>query len=141
MVRDCPVVNDKRSRLQGKAFLCLCLLCLMFSLYRAILRNPSLILCDEVTSSVDAFAERDIVETLGNAMNDRTTITVAHRLSSIVHCDQILVLSKGRIVESGTHKELLDRNGLYRKMWDCQHNVGTFDSSSYSNGLVESDVV
>jgi ABC-type multidrug transport system fused ATPase/permease subunit len=58
------------------------------------LKNPSLILCDEVTSSVDAFAERDIVQTLRSAAQNRTTITVAHRLSSIVHCDTILVIDK-----------------------------------------------
>jgi len=61
---------------------------------RALLRDPTLILCDEVTSSVDAFAERDIVRTLRSAALDRTTITVAHRLSSIVHCDNILVIDR-----------------------------------------------
>ena len=61
---------------------------------RALLRDPTLILCDEVTSSVDAFAERDIVRTLRSAAKDRTTITVAHRLSSIVHCDNILVIDR-----------------------------------------------
>ena len=91
------------------------------SIARALLKSPSLILCDEVTSAVDAFAERDIVETLRKAANKRTTLTIAHRLSSIVHCDKILVLEGGRLVQQGTHSELLrDCNGTYARMWTAQ---------------------
>jgi ABC-type multidrug transport system fused ATPase/permease subunit len=97
---------------------------LSFLFHRAILRNPSLILCDEVTSSVDAFAERDIIDTLRSATSERTTITIAHRLSSITHSDLILVLEKGRIVEVGKHAELLTkRDGFYRKMWETQNQL------------------
>ncbi len=97
------------------------------SLYRAILRNPSLILCDEVTSSVDAFAERDIIETLRQATNERTTVTIAHRLSSVVHSDKIIVIDKGEIVEMGKHQELLAiPNGVYKRMWETQN---LFDDS------------
>lgn len=92
--------------------------------YRAILRNPSLILCDEVTSSVDAFAEKEIVSTLRSAAAHRTTVTVAHRLTSIVHCDQIIVLEKGKVVERGRHADLITiDNGVYKKMWEAQNNV------------------
>eukprot|EP01036_Dinobryon_divergens_P031267 gene31267-40637_t len=96
---------------------------------RALLRDPTLILCDEVTSSVDAFAERDIVRTLRSAAKDRTTITVAHRLSSIVHCDNILVIDRGELVEQGTHQQLLqNEHGVYRNMWATQNenswNIG-----------------
>eukprot|EP00597_Dinobryon_sp_UTEXLB2267_P009408 CAMPEP_0170088524 /NCGR_PEP_ID=MMETSP0019_2-20121128/22774_1 /TAXON_ID=98059 /ORGANISM="Dinobryon sp., Strain UTEXLB2267" /LENGTH=527 /DNA_ID=CAMNT_0010306805 /DNA_START=783 /DNA_END=2363 /DNA_ORIENTATION=+ len=98
---------------------------------RAILRDPSLILCDEVTSSVDAFAERDIVETLRSAARNRTTITVAHRLSSVVHCDKILVIDKGVLVEQGTHSELLRiPNGVYRNMWSTQNNWSSSNTAS-----------
>ena len=91
---------------------------------RALLRDPSLILCDEITSSVDAFAERDIVESLRQASERRTTVTVAHRLSSITHCDAIIVMDKGRVVEKGTHHELLQRpSGLYRRMWEAQNEA------------------
>eukprot|EP01042_Synura_sphagnicola_P008725 gene8725-11192_t len=94
------------------------------SIARALLRDPSLILCDEITSSVDAFAERDIVESLRQASERRTTVTVAHRLSSITHCDAIIVMDKGRVVEKGTHHELLQRpNGLYRRMWEAQNEA------------------
>ena len=64
------------------------------------LRDPTLILCDEVTSSVDAFAERDIVQTLRSAARNRTTLTVAHRLSSILHCDKILVIDRYHNLEA-----------------------------------------
>jgi ABC-type multidrug transport system fused ATPase/permease subunit len=72
------------------------------SIARALLKDPTLILCDEVTSAVDAFSERDIVNSLRKATRSRTTLTVAHRLSSITHCDNIIVLDAGRIVEQVT---------------------------------------
>lgn len=88
------------------------------------LRNPSLILCDEVTSSVDAFAEKDIIETLRSATAERTTVTVAHRLSSIAHSDLIIVLEKGVIAEVGTHRELVQLpDGVYRRMWQAQNEI------------------
>ena len=94
------------------------------SYVRAILRNPSLILCDEVTSAVDAFSEREIVNTLRRASQKRTTLTIAHRLSSITHCDRIIVMSGGRVVEQGPHSELLAlEGGLYRRMWEAQDEV------------------
>jgi hypothetical protein len=190
--------------------------------FRALLRRPSLLLCDEVTSSVDALAERDIIDALrmgsgarsagsagsaprednavveceasggqipvhrhrgekGSAVTDeevqdhgvaaqvshrmapagncvcdiffsltngpsscvceqaRTTITVAHRLSSIVHCDRILVLQRGRVVEQGTHRELLAvPEGVYRHMWEVQNNVdGAVAGGSGGSGVGE----
>jgi ATP-binding cassette subfamily B protein len=91
------------------------------SIARALLKDPSIILCDEVTSAVDAFAERDITDALRLATEKRSTVTVAHRLSSIVHCDTIIVLEKGRVVQQGTHKELLqDPDGTYARMWAAQ---------------------
>ena len=91
------------------------------SIARALLKNPTIILCDEVTSSVDAFAEREIVQSLRKASESRTTISVAHRLSSISHCDEIIVMGKGNLVERGSHRELLSRdNGIYRTMWESQ---------------------
>jgi ABC-type multidrug transport system ATPase subunit len=112
--------------------------CGLHLIFRAMLRNPSLILCDEVTSSVDAFAEREIIDTLRSATSQRTTLTVAHRLSSVIHCDSIIVLDKGHIVESGTHLQLLELGETYRRMWDAQNNLLTteklLDGSSSCNG-------
>ena len=94
----------------------------MYGNARALLKNPSLILCDEVTSAVDAFAERDITDTLRKACESRTTVTIAHRLSSIVHCDNIIVMNQGRVVEQGTHQELLQSiDGMYSRMWKVQN--------------------
>ena len=181
-------------------------------LIRALLRRPSLLLCDEVTSSVDALAERDIIDALrgrrrgggsgergsergsdgrgggastvvrgvlsplaeddvaastnyqrpdyattagwlqipspaslydiwesasddsSNNSGERTIITVAHRLSSVVHCDRIIVLQKGSVVEQGTHSELLQiPNGVYKSMWEVQNNVGDDTTASGDN--------
>ena len=94
---------------------------------RALLKDPSILLCDEVTSSVDSFSERDLVASLQAAAGSRTTITVAHKLSSIMGCDNIIVLDHGRVVEQGTHEELMQgltsngRSGIYRQLWDTQH--------------------
>ena len=96
---------------------------------RALLRNPSLILCDEITSSVDAFAEREIVDTMRKASSARTTITVAHRLSSVAHCDKILVLRDGVLLEQGRHPDLLRiPGGVYRSMWTAQNSVSLDDA-------------
>ena len=76
---------------------------------------------------MDAFAERDIVDTLRRASEQRTTLTVAHRLSSITHCDLIVVLDQGQIVEQGTHNELLRRKGgVYSQMWEAQNGEVTY---------------
>ena len=94
------------------------------SIARALLKDPSIILCDEVTSAVDAFAEREITDALRLATNERSTVTVAHRLSSITHCDTIIVLEKGCVVQQGSHKQLLlDKEGTYSKMWLTQQGV------------------
>lgn len=105
------------------------------SIARALLKNPTVILCDEVTSAVDAFAERDIVETLKKATEQRTTLTIAHRLSSIVHCDPIIVLDKGQIVEQGTHEELLQRGSVYAKMWAAQNGQSSAKRNKKSSAF------
>lgn len=91
------------------------------SIARAMLKEPSLILCDEVTSAVDAFAERDIIASLKKGAEGRTTILIAHRLSSVVHCDNIIVMDNGHIVEQGTHSQLLSNKGVYFEMWTAQN--------------------
>ena len=87
---------------------------------RAILRDPSILLLDEATSALDAESEQLIQEALEPLMKGRTTIVVAHRLSTIRNADSIVVLDGGRIVERGTHDELMGRGGLYQRLYEMQ---------------------
>ena len=87
---------------------------------RALLRNPSILLLDDSTSSVDTETEYQIQQALTGLMEERTTFVIAHRLLTLKGADQILVLDNGSIIERGTHVELLDSNGAYRKLYDLQ---------------------
>ncbi|KAF2276637.1 uncharacterized protein EI97DRAFT_432879 [Westerdykella ornata] len=87
---------------------------------RAILKNPQIILLDEATASLDSHTEKQIQGALDRVTEGRTTITIAHRLSTITGCDQILVLHEGKLVEKGTHDELLRLRGRYFSMWEKQ---------------------
>ena len=91
---------------------------------RAILKNAPILILDEATSQLDSVTESDIQESLWELMQDKTTIVVAHRLSTLLHMDRIIVFDQGKIVEDGTHSELLNISGLYRTLWDAQ--VGGF---------------
>ncbi len=87
---------------------------------RALIRNPRILILDEATSALDSESEKLIQDALSRLMKDRTTFVVAHRLSTVQEADQILVLDEGGIVESGTHSELVSRQGLYRRLYDAQ---------------------
>jgi ATP-binding cassette, subfamily B, bacterial len=87
---------------------------------RAFLRDAPILILDEPTSSIDSRTESIILDALERLSEGRTTFTIAHRLSTISSADRILVLDKGRLVESGTHEELLEKDGLYRQLWDVQ---------------------
>lgn len=91
---------------------------------RAILKNAPILILDEATSQLDSVTESDIQDSLWELMQDKTTIVIAHRLSTLLHMDRILVFDQGKIVEDGTHKALLAKNGLYKSLWDAQ--VGGF---------------
>jgi subfamily B ATP-binding cassette protein MsbA len=87
---------------------------------RALLKNPRILILDEATSSLDTESEHLVQQALERLMINRTTFVIAHRLSTIKNANRIIVLEKGKIVESGTHQELLDMNGLYKKLYEIQ---------------------
>lgn len=90
------------------------------SIARAILRDPSILILDEATSALDTESERIVQEALTELMKDRTSLVIAHRLSTIKHADEILVMSKGKIVERGTHTQLIAIDGIYRNLCSLQ---------------------
>lgn len=90
------------------------------SIARAILQNPPILILDEATASLDTESERMVQEALDYLMSSRTTISIAHRLSTVKKADEIIVMNEGRIVERGTHDELLLKNGYYKKLYEMQ---------------------
>jgi ATP-binding cassette subfamily B protein len=87
---------------------------------RALLKNPPLLLLDEATSALDAESEAAVQQALEQAMTGRTTIVIAHRIATVVRADRIVVLDRGRVVDAGTHAELLARGGLYARLATMQ---------------------
>lgn len=92
----------------------------LLSFARTLAYNPSILVLDEATANIDTETETLITNALGRLMEGRTTIMVAHRLSTIQHADRIIVMDHGKIQESGTHQELLTQNGVYKKLYDLQ---------------------
>ena len=90
---------------------------------RTILKSPPILILDEATSALDSHTEKEIQDALDRVSKDRTTLVIAHRLSTIIHADQILVLEKGRLVEQGTHADLIARDGLYASLWARQRQA------------------
>jgi ATP-binding cassette, subfamily B, heavy metal transporter len=90
---------------------------------RTILKGPPILVLDEATSALDSFTEKEIQDALESVSRGRTTIVIAHRLSTVIHADEILVLDKGVIAERGRHQDLLSKGGLYAALWDRQREA------------------
>ena len=112
-----PVLKEKRSQIVGE---------LSggqrqrLAIARAILKNPPILIMDEATSSLDSESEKKVKQAIERLMKDRTVFVIAHRLSTVVNADLIIVLSDGKIVERGSHDQLLDENGHYKQLYNVQ---------------------
>ena len=106
-------IGDRGSKLSGGQKQRICIA-------RAVLRNPPIMLLDEATSALDTESEKLVQDALNNLMQNRTSLIIAHRLSTIQNADIIVVLESGKIVETGTHQQLVQNNGLYKKLIDMQ---------------------
>ena len=107
------VVGDRGSKLSGGERQRL-------TIARAVLKNPPILILDEATSSLDTESEKWVQDAINNLMKDRTSIIIAHRLSTVRHADEIIVLQQGEIAERGKHEDLIALNGIYHKLVTMQ---------------------
>ena len=100
----------------------------MVAIARTILKNPRVLILDEATSALDTHTEGEIQAALREVAAHRTTLVIAHRLSTVVDADEILVLVDGRVAERGTHRALLEAAGVYARMWAAQSEEAAADA-------------
>jgi subfamily B ATP-binding cassette protein MsbA len=108
------VVGDRGSKLSGGEKQ-------RITIARAIYKNPPVLILDEATSSLDTVSERMVQDAINKLMKNRTSVVIAHRLSTVQNADEIIVLEKGQIMERGTHQSLIAQNGIYKKLVEMQH--------------------
>ncbi len=93
------------------------------TLARTLLKNPDILVLDDSTSAIDTETEFEIQKALRSVINSKTTVVIAHRITSVQDCDRIIVLDKGRVIEEGTHEELIENDGFYKKIYDIQVSI------------------
>lgn len=119
------IVGERGTRLSGGQRQRICIA-------RALVRNPAVLLLDEATSSLDSASERQVQEAIARAKTGRTTLVVAHRLSTVIDADRIYVLVDGKIEAYGTHEALLEKSPTYKRLWELQQGRGS--SEPYPEG-------
>jgi ATP-binding cassette subfamily B protein len=105
------------------------------SIARAILKDAPIVLLDEATASIDPDNEKHIQEAIGELVKNKTLIVIAHRLSTIRHADQIVVVDKGEIVETGRHDDLLEKQGVYHQLWTKRMSARSWKMRTQSNSF------
>ena len=111
------------------------------SIARAVLKDSPILIFDEATSSLDSITEKSIMKALDKATAGRTSILIAHRLSTVVNCDEIFVLDKGRVAERGSHSQLLAQSAsLYSKMWKSQYEADLKKPNSCKHKQMNSQI-